>query len=370
MFLRGRTVRLLLAVAAPLCAVPPARLVAQDLRGRVVADEDGEALAGTQVVLEDATAVPVAVALSDANGGFGFDLPGPGRYLLRGYHPGREAGPLPLTLGEGYAGEVELRLPSVVIPLDDLSTERGGRSCRLPEATAERVVALWNEVHKALSVATLVEDRGLHGFEVETWYKELDPRRLRVLDEDRSPRSGFRPTVRIPSPPAAELAREGFVRGGGPGESLAFYGPDARTLTSVTFPSTHCLGFREDGPEDGWVGLTFSPLDDRAMDVDGVLWIDGATYEPRLLEYRYSRLPWPVKTDKVGGRSEFRRLSDGALIVSRWWMRMPRVGVGQSRITQWAEPTTRYTLAAVFEEGGEVLRVRMPDGSLEEMQQE
>jgi len=370
MFQGGRALRLLLALAASLCAVPPTHTAAQDLRGRVVAYEDGRALPGTRVVLEDTAGGSVAVALSDANGSFGFEVPGPGRYVIRGYHPGREAGPMELTLTEPDTGDVEVRLSSVVIPLDDLSTERGGKSCRLPEATAERVVALWTEVHKALSVAAFVEDRGLHGFEVETWYRELDPRRLRVLDEDRSSPQSFRPTVRAPSPPAAELAREGFVRGGGPGESLAFYGPDARTLTSVTFPSTHCLGFEEEGPEDGWVGLTFTPLDDRTMDVEGVLWIDAATYEPRLLEYRYSKLPWPIRSDKLGGGAVFRRLSDGALIVSRWWMRMPRVGVGQSRITQWAEPTTRYTLAAVFEEGGEVMRVRMPDGSVEEMQRE
>jgi hypothetical protein len=365
---RRRAFRLLLAVA--LCALPPSPLAGQHLRGRVVSEEDGAALAGTQVVLEDTAGGSVAVALSNAAGAFRFELPGPGRYVLRGYHPGREAGPLPVTLEGGDTADVELSLPALVIPLDDLSTERGGRSCRVPEATTERVVALWNEVHKALSVATLVEDRGLHGFEVETWYRELDPRRLRVLDEDRSSRPGFRPTVRVPSPPAAELAREGFVRGGGPGESLAFYGPDARTLMSVTFPSTHCLGFTDQGPEEGWVGLTFSPLDERAMDVEGALWIDAETYEPRLLEYRYSKLPWPVKTDKLGGGAEFRRLSDGALIVSRWWMRMPRVGVGQSRITQWAEPTRRYTLAAIFEEGGEVLRVRMPGGGIEELRRE
>jgi len=363
---RRRAVGLLLAAV---CTLLPSSLVAQDVRGQVLSDEDGRALAGARVVLEDSAGRSISVVLSDARGAFHVDAPGPGGFVLRGYHPGHEAGPVPVTLAENAAVDVELRLPAVAIPLDDMSTDPG-KSCRIPEATAERVVALWNEVGKALKVAVLVEDQGLHGFEIETWYKQLDPRRLEVMEEDRSPRAGFHPTTRIPSPPADELAREGFVRGGGPGESLAFYGPDARTLMSVTFPSTHCLGFADDGPEDGWVGLTFSPLDERAMDVEGTLWIDGATYEPQRLEYRYSRLPWPVKTDKVGGGAEFRRLSDGALIVSRWWMRMPRIGVGQSRITQWAEPTRRYTLAAVFEEGGEVLRVRMPGGMVEEVRQE
>jgi len=365
----GRPLRLLVALAASVCAVPPAHTAAQDLRGRVVTAEGGGALVGARIVLEDDAGEQISIALSDAQGTFRFEAPAPGGYVLRGYHPGRQAAPVRLTLDGSATTDVELRLPAVVIPLDDLSADADG-SCRFSEAVAERVVALWNEVHKALAVAALVEDRGRHSFEIETWYKQLDPRRLRVLEEDRATRPGFQPTTRVPSPPADELAREGFIRGGEPGESLAFYGPDARTLMSVTFPSTHCLGFTDEGPEARWVGLTFSPLDERAMDVEGVLWIDRATYEPRLLEYRYSRLPWPVKTDKVGGGAEFRRLSDGALIVSRWWMRMPRVGVGQSRITQWAAPTTRYTLAAVFEEGGEVVRVRMPDGSVEEMQRE
>ncbi len=364
---RRRVFRLLLAAA--FCTLPSSRLAAQAVRGRVVSDGDGRALVGARVVLGDVAGRSISVMLSDAGGGFRFDAPGAGRYVLRGYHPGHEAGPVPVTLDENVTADVELRLPSVAIPLDDMSTD-AGKSCRVPEATAQRVVALWNEVGKALRVAVLVEDQGLHGFETEAWYRELDPRRLKVLEEDRSPRAGFHPTARIPSPPADELAREGYVRGGGPGESLAFYAPDARTLVSVTFPSTHCLAFDDEGPEDGWVGLTFSPLDERAMDVEGTLWIDAVTYEPKRLEYRYSRLPWPLKTDKVGGGTEFRRLSDGALIVSRWWMRMPRVGIGESRITQWAEPTRRYTLAAVFEEGGEVVRVRLPGGTIEQLQRE
>ncbi|MGD8320843.1 MAG: carboxypeptidase-like regulatory domain-containing protein [Gemmatimonadota bacterium] len=359
----GRALGLLLSGLAT--AGLPQATPAQTLAGKVVAAADGAPLVGTRVTLEDVAGTLLTTTLTDGRGGFSVPLPNDGAFVVQADRAGFRASTATVA-ADSVAPPVELRLARIVIPLDDLSTDMG-KGCRVPARTAERVAELWNETRKALAVAALVEDQGRLGYQVETWYRHLDPRRLRVLEEDRTPHVGFRNTLRHPSPPADELAREGYVRGGRPGESLAFYPPDVHTLVSTIFPATHCLGFDGDAPEDGWVGLRFEPLDEQAMDVEGTLWIDARSYEPRRLEFRYTDLPWPLRTDKVGGGAEFRRLSDGAIITSRWWLRMPRVGVRQARITQWAAPTKRYTLAGIVEEGGRVLRVRTPDGSIEEI---
>lgn len=360
--MRRRAFWLLLA-AAP-SALLPSTSAAQAVHGHLLDRARGVPLVGAYVTLEVGGGT-VSAAVSGPDGRFSLIAPGAGEYVVRGDHVGYAPAVAEVRVD---AADVEVALASepLVIPLEGLSTDVD-RSCRIDAEAARRVAALWDEVGAALRVAALVQEQALLGFELETWYRQLEPRRLRVVEEDRTPRPGFQPTAQFPSPPAAELARAGYVRGGGPGESMAFYGPDARTLTSEAFRGTHCLGFDDDGPEEGWVGLTFLPLDGDARDVEGTLWIDSGTYEPRALEYRFTELPWPVKTDKVGGRTEFRRLAGGALIARRWWKRMPRVGVRQERITPWAEPQARYTLTGVVEEGGEVVRVRTPDGRIEDM---
>lgn len=359
----GRALAVLLTGLA--AAVLPHEGCAQTVEGRVLAARDGTPLSGIHVTLLDVSGSALAASLTDAVGAFTLPSDGTGSYEVRADGPGFETSRSPVTVGTA-SPPLELRLRAVVISLDGMSTDMG-KGCRVPEATAQRVAALWNETRKALAAAVLVQDQELLGYQIETWYRQLDPRRLRVLEESRTPRPGFQPTLRIPSPPAAELARDGYVRGGKPGESLVFYAPDAATLLSGVFPATHCLGFDDDAPEEGWVGLRFRPLDEQAMDVEGTLWIDARSYEPRRLEFRYTQLPWPLRTDKVGGGIEFTRLTGGALIMKRWWLRMPRVGVRDTRITQWAAPRKRYTLAGVVEEGGRVLRVQAADGSIEEM---
>lgn len=162
------------------------------------------------------------------------------------------------------------------------------------------------------------------------------------------------------------MAQYGFIQGG-EGEGYSFYAPDTRTLLSSVFTDTHCLGFTPDGPEEGWVGLTFRPRFDRGLDVEGTLWIDARTLGPKRLEYRYSALPWSLKTDKAGGLVDFHKLEGGPWVVQRWWIRSPRVGVRSVRLTQWDEPRQQFGLSAVVEDGGEVVRVRLRDGRVERL---
>jgi hypothetical protein len=249
------------------------------------------------------------------------------------------------------------------LPLSAITPDR---RCRVPQEAAARVTALWTEVRKALRATSWADESGLQGQERRTWSRQLDPDDLSTLDESMGPLTGFQPGSPFRSPPAEELAQYGFIQGG-ESEGYSFYAPDTRTLLSSVFTDTHCMGFTPTGPEEGWVGLTFRPRFEGGMDVVGTLWIDAYTLGPQRLEYRYSGLPWAVKTDKVGGQVDFHHLQGGPWVVERWWVRSPRVGVRSVRLTQWDAPRQQFGLSSLVEDGGEVVRVRHQDGRVERL---
>lgn len=352
--------RLPLAALALLLLYAP--LGAQTVRGQVRVRGDASPLPGALVLLADSAGTEVRAVLTDDAGTFVLSAPAPGHYRVRAEVVGHATAEA-VTQVTSEGAEVELFVVRTPPEVGGGSVKADG-ACRIPADDAERINGLWAEASKALRALRWAESTGALRLQSETWYRSLEPRRLRVLEEARTPRPGFHATARIPSPPAETLVREGFVQGGGPGESVAFHGPDPAVLLDPVFARTHCLGFDAEGPEHGWVGLTFAPLDTDAREVAGTLWIDGATGAPRRLEYRYTALPWPVKTDKAGGGMDFEQLAQGPWIVRRWWLRMPRVGVREERITQWAAPQRRYVLSGLMEEGGEVTHVRLSDGTV------
>ena len=339
-----------------------APLSAQTLQGTFVAEPEGTPLGGAHLVLLDNTGVEVASTLTDGTGHFTMEAPAPGGYTVRGEHVGYRTAEV--SVESGRTSPVALSTTFHPIETSNFSTKLDD-SCEVPLETAQGVAALWEEVAKAFRAVTHVQDEGLLRFEVARWYRQLDPRRLRTQDENRQVAEGFHPGSPMVTP-SPDVLSQGYIQGG-EGQGYSFYAPDVRTLLSDSFRTKHCFGFEDSGPEDGWLGLAFRPRNREAMDIEGTLWIDGATYEPRRLDFRYSSLPWPLRTDKVGGRLEFQRVHDGAWIVSRWWIRMPRVNVRTTRITQWDPPKPRYTLAAVVEEGGEVVRVSGPDHAIIEI---
>lgn len=334
------------------------------MKGRLRGEDDGAPLAGAAVTLVDAGGVTTGRTLSDSLGAFELATSAAGPLVVHAEHPGYEIVERRVEAATGAAPlELVARRRAVDLPRDELKVDK---RCTLEPEQAAQVADAWGEARKVFRASLIAQEMGMVRFQTETWYRQLSPR-LRVVEEDRTPHEGFRATARMASPPPEELAREGYVRGGAPGEGISFFAPDAATLLSPLFTSAHCLGFDDSGPEKGWVGLTFRPLDPNAKDVEGTLWIDRRTFEPTRLEYRYTALPWPVKPDKTGGVLEFTRTANGAPIVEQWWMRMPRVEMKSVRITQWAEPRPRYTLSALIEEGGRVVRVQTRNGDVEDL---
>lgn len=355
----------LLVLTAVVCAVAAGTLDAQTVRGHLRVGADGPALAGAWVALLDEGGHLEDETLTDSGGAFSLSAPSAGSYVVLGRAPGFHDAEEPAAVGPG-AVLLELTADALPAELPDGRLEPD-RRCRLRGDGAARVASLWREVGKALEALVVGEDRGLHGQERLTWTRSLAPDDLHPLQERVGTATAFVEGSPYRSPPAEELAQFGYIQGGD-GEGWAFFAPDARTLLSPVFTSSHCLGYDDEGPEPGWVGLTFRPRFGGAMDVEGTLWFDAHTLGPARLDFRYTALPWHVDTDEAGGRVEFRRLEGGLWVVQRWWIRSPRVGVTMVRLTPWDRPRERFAVTSLVEEGGEVLRVRTLEGRIERLE--
>jgi hypothetical protein len=153
------------------------------------------------------------------------------------------------------------------------------------------------------------------------------------------------------------LSASGFIERAG--EGYVYAAPDADVLLSDRFLEEHCFRLRGSGaPAPGLIGLAFEPVRGRRVsDVEGVLWVDRASAELRLLEFEYTRAPIRGSRGVPGGRMEFQRLPDGRWITSSWVIRMPVEAA--PRDVNALVPATRQVVA-VREVGGTV----QPAGAL------
>ena len=322
---------------------------AQTVRGTVRDAETGVALQGVFVMLQDSVAQMRGGVLTDGNGFYAIRASRAGTYTLRAERIGQQSMVSPPTiLTDSAVTTVDLRLPVSAIQLAPLHVS-GANRCIARPRTGERAAQLWEEARKALTVARWVERERQFQFESRSYTRALDPLTLHVRHESvRHDVSRNRPYAALD---ADSLVAHGFVRQDDDG--LVFYGPDAQTLLSDAFLDAHCFHAVEGtGDTRGMVGLAFRPVTETKLpDIDGVLWLDAKTLELRFIDYRYTNLPRPYRGRSTGGRTDFRRLSNGAWIVSRWYIRMPVV-------VESALERGEYRTTAVQEEGGEVLGTR------------
>jgi hypothetical protein len=92
-------------------------------------------------------------------------------------------------------------------------------------------------------------------------------------------------------------------------------------------------------------------------DVVGTMWLDARTFELRFVEFRYTLLPPFDGADKVGGEVHFGKLTNGAWVTSRWFMRFPQFARSVSPVESYTRVpavTVRPTMHRLVEEGGMV----------------
>jgi len=338
------------------CATASAAAEAQVVRGRVTDQTSGSAIPGVLVsLLPDASTAAATSVLSNTRGEYAIRAPSPGRYRIDAKRIGAQrfvSDPFDIGAGESKTVDVALeavhRLPEVRVVDTDM--------CVSNERQRAQVASLWDEARTVLRAAQIsLRDRLFEGH-LTRYSRALHPRTLRVLEESWAEQKGLmdRPFVSLSSD---SLARIGYRRT--IGEFEYYYAPDAEVLLSRSFSLDHCYHVVE-GSRDrrGLIGIGFEPVPRRVLpDVRGTIWLDARTFELRLVEFRYTGLEPFEGSDRVGGEVHFGKLTSGAWVASRWFLRFP----------QWARPVApvetytripsvvvRPTMHRLVEEGGMV----------------
>ncbi len=306
----------------------------------------------------------VASALTDERGRFLLTAPVAGTYSLRAQRIGfadTNTGGLKLTAGA--TRDIRMASTSKAVALEGI-VATGKRRCKLEPESADRTFALWEEARKALEAAKLADRKRLVRYDVVEYERELDPHQLAVRSEQRKPRTEYARHPFGSKLTAEQLSQGGFIqeRSG----QLYYYAPDADVLLSSVFQGDHCF-HAEAG--DSLVGLAFEPAHDRDVpEIEGVMWLDPHSAELRRVDFRYTKLPWNVSREAVGGRLEVERLVSGLHIISRWRIRMPVVELQdrkESRLPGGRIAFQEARLVGIDEKGGIVGGVVAGDGAKE-----
>lgn len=359
-----------ISVLARLCAVvvacATATAHAQSLRGTVFQPDSATRAAGIVVVAADERGDAVARTLSQENGDFDMRVPGAGRYTLRllrvGYRP-TIAASLEVP-ADGLQG-VRAVLGAEPVVLSAV-TVRSENVCGSTVDAGRVVAQLWEEARTALTATELSVGASAIDVEWQAFQFLMDREGARAREQSVLTRRGAteRPFVSVS---ADSLVQQGYVVQSR--SDILYRAPDAAVLLSDQFAATHCFQVEPITPgRSHWVGVAFRPTPARGKmrDITGTLWLDRATAELRLLEYRYTNLPPESDLPLIGGFVEFARLATGQWVVARWAIRTPHMArqrFGGSAIPGGGQ-VDRAVIAAVGVTGGEVVAARRGTTSL------
>jgi hypothetical protein len=299
-----------------LCIAPEA--VAQTLELRVVEERTGRPLAGVVVRLEQ-NGRPVVMGLSNEAGRLQLRAPSPGHYRVRAGRIGFES-PQLFSLELKGTVQRQIEMPGQIRQLPAI-TVSGTTRCAAQPTGGSLAAALWEEVQLALTANRITTEQGLQVVHAVRFERHLTSNR--GLLRERITGSMVTTGQPFVSPPADQLARQGFVAVSG--DSVVYSAPDAALLLADEFVRSHCFEVDPRGSDRELVGLSFAPLPDaHRSDVAGTLWIDRESRELRHLEYRYTGLTGSTAFGGPGGEIHFQRLPSGSWIVREWVIRMPR----------------------------------------------
>jgi hypothetical protein len=340
----------------------PVALHAQAVTGTVVEELGRTPVQGVFVRLLDVDGVQRGATLTDSVGAFTLRAPSAGAYTLRAERIGHASTTSEvLTLERGTLSYTFV-VPVQAVALGDLRVAARSQ-CRVRPQSGPETQRLWDEARKVLSVVDWGTTQGSLNFEIETFRQELDLQGRPARGATRPTRgtsSGRRP---FETPTAAQLVQYGFIRKDERTEDYTFYAPDAEILLSDAFVATHCFWVRRSSRREhrGLIGLAFEPLRTTTLpDISGVLWLDEQTAELRRLEYGYTTMPWDLENGVATGSIDFARIPNGAWIMQRWSIRIPRVQWTQQAS---ARRRSQFQHVGYEEAGGEVRGVRTPAGT-------
>lgn len=297
-----------------------ADLGAQTVRGKV-SWPDSTPVPGALVVVRAADGGKPLRTLSGAQGTFALHLPGAGRYAMSVLRIGFA----PTAVPEFDIGSGETRVTNVVMRAEPVRlasvSVRESNACRVNPDSGLMVARAWEEARRALLTTRLSPGGTPLVAEWINYHRTLDTSGRYVrAQEVRTIRA---PTMHaFESAPAARLATDGYVT-----DSMA-YAPGADVLLSDSFAATHCFKLVSPSTDrPGMIGVGFEPTPARAAvrDIAGTFWMDSASAELRLLDFRYTRMPDAALAAGAGGAVRFLRLADGEWLVSEWTVRLPKL---------------------------------------------
>lgn len=354
--MHSRVKRFLFTLAVFHAAVP-GLVAAQAVQGRVSDAVSGAAVPVVLVVLLDSAGVQRGGTLTDGDGTFHLSAPGAGRYTVRAERIGFQTVVSDVFAVAGNrVVALDLSVAPLAIDLDALLVE-AQRQCTTGGEEGRVVATLWEEAKKALRNQVWTTRMGLIRYRLVEYERELDARSRVVVGERRRT---FRYAGQNPirSRPADELHEQGFVRSLDSGE-FEYFGPDAAVLLSDAFVEAHCFGLMSSPDAPDLIGLSFRPRPGRrgARDIEGTLWLSREGARLSSVEFTYTWSPWVEARGVANGRVEFEELPNGAWIVRRWWIRMPRM---IENLGLMSGGRSGLRVAGIVEVGGSAEQVEVP----------
>lgn len=299
-------------------------LPAQVIRGRVTEGSTVAPVAGALVsLLGETNDTTIVSVLTTPSGEYAVRAPASGRYRLAVKRIGvRRFVSVAFALADGETRVLDVPIAAVALTLPQVTVSG---LCVTRPRELSRIASLWEEARTALEATEISLRDRLMQAQISRYAGELDPTNLRVMFDWRSDAQ-----VMVAQPFTSlsgdSLSAVGYWRVL-PGDSVEYLAPDASALSSNAFIRDHCftLAGTPRGRPD-LVGLRFGPARDRVLpDIIGTIWLDAKRFELRYIDFRYTQLPDIPNADRVGGEVHFARLTSGAWIVDRWFIRMPQV---------------------------------------------
>jgi hypothetical protein len=329
--------------AALLVSVAANSLGAQVVRGRVTEVSSATPVAGAVVsLLGEGSDTALVNVLTAGSGEYAVRALQPGRYRLAVKRIGvRRFVSASFELGGGETRVIDVPIDAIALTLPQVTVSG---LCVTRTRELSRIASLWEEARTALEATQISMRDRLIEAQISRYAGELQPGNLRVMFDWRSDGQVLTEQP-FTSMSGDSLSAVGYWRQL-PGDSVEYLAPDARALASNAFLRDHCFSLAN--PPDGrrdLVGLAFVPARDRRLpDIAGTIWLDASTFELRFVAFTYTKLPVIPNADQIGGEVHFARLSSGAWIVDRWFIRMPQIVV----------PADEWPRRQLREEGGAV----------------